>query len=93
MSENYNKNWMFAARIKGREFPEGYMSTLVRRHGWEDTVFIAVAVPGAVGDWAAYAGLRMAMETPEYIAATGDKMGETEARVLFPQMKDFIYRN
>ena len=49
-----------------------------------------VAVEGAVNDWACYVGKKS--DTVEKIKAYGDKIGEEEARELFPEIEQLRWR-
>ncbi len=49
-----------------------------------------VAVEGEVGDWACYVGTRN--QSDKIVAAYGDKIGEEEARDLFPEFKHLRWR-
>jgi hypothetical protein len=51
---------------------------------------IVVAVVGWVNDFAAYAAPQE--WTVDHAASNGDKIGEDEARRLFPNMKGYSYR-
>lgn len=93
--------WSHARQMRAGDLPESYLRWAVlngtgrmgRPHTADDIV-VVVAVDGTIGDWAAYA---MAAHVdgwvphPDGVAANGDKLGETEARILFPD-KDGPYR-
>jgi hypothetical protein len=51
-----------------------------------------VAVIGYIHDWAAYEQAYSDQTTPEYIASNGDKIGQDEARKLFPELENYAYR-
>jgi hypothetical protein len=71
--------------------------TKEKRTHWTplDRRVIAVAVEGAVGDWAAYIG---AVEGNNYetewqeVARNGSKLPKDVAEVLFPDFKDLAWR-
>lgn len=51
-----------------------------------------VASIGYVGDWAAYEQCYPDQTTVETIAKNGDKIGEDQARILFPELKEYSWR-
>lgn len=51
-----------------------------------------VAVIGWIHDWAAYEQAYPDQITPEDIADYGDKIGQDDARALFPELVDYFYR-
>ena len=51
-----------------------------------------VAVIGFIHDWAAYERAYDDQTTIDSIARNGDKIGEDEARELFPELKSYKYR-
>jgi hypothetical protein len=52
-----------------------------------------VAVIGFSNDWAAYERSYPQQNTSDLIARHGDKIGENEARQLFPELAKLRYRN
>lgn len=51
-----------------------------------------VAVIGFANDWAAYEMAYPEQTTPDLIARHGDKVGETDARLLFLELSKLRYR-
>lgn len=88
--------WSHARQLRVGDLPDGYIRWAIlsaagrigRPHN-VDTIVVVVAVDGAVGDWAAY-GMVGAVH-PCHAAVHGDKLGEREATILFPD-KQGIYR-
>ena len=52
-----------------------------------------VAVIGYAGDWAAYEQAYPEQDTADLIAHQGDKIGEVQARNLFPELAKLRYRH
>ena len=52
-----------------------------------------VAVIGFSNDFAVYEKSYPHLNTPDLIARHGDKVGETYARLLFPELSKLRYRN
>lgn len=51
-----------------------------------------VATIGWIHDFAVYEQAYPDQTTPEYIASNGDKIGQEDARALFPELVDYLYR-
>ena len=52
-----------------------------------------VAVIGFIGDWSAYEQAYSEQTTIDMIARQGDIISENEARKLFPELKNYKWRN
>lgn len=76
--------------------------TAARKNKMKDTEYkilecrvIAVAVKGAVGDWAAYIGSVAGQDHQnewQEVKANGEKLSQSIAEVMFPEWKKLRYR-